>query len=103
MSGSNRSWCRVCGKEYEVCHTCASVKTYTPWRTICDTPQHFKIWVIVDQYKKGIVSKTEAKKMLQRSRIKVSDAAGLLPAVRDIILEILQRASIEADKESKPA
>lgn len=98
---TQKAWCRVCGKEYDVCPTCASVRTYTPWRTICDTSQHYQIWVIVDQYKKGVIGKTAARKMLQRVRIKVGDAKGYIPAVRDMIQEIL-REPAAAKREKDP-
>ena len=62
---ANVSWCRCCGKEYQVCPTCAEVKVYKPWRIICDTAPHYQVWLIVSNYRKGIVDKAEAKKQLE--------------------------------------
>lgn len=97
---TNRTWCRVCGKAYDVCPHCATVRYYTPWRTICDTAQHYQIWVIVDQYKKGILDRAAAKRMLQKHRVRASDWKGYLPPVRDTVQEILKEPA--AKKEEPP-
>lgn len=83
------TWCRTCGKEYKVCPTCAEIRTYTPWRTICCTADHYKIWLAVEQYRKGVIDKKTAKEQLCTIGFNNDESATFIPAVQDIIKDIL--------------
>ena len=56
--------CTICNTEYEYCATCKSVKTLKPWRTITDTIICYKIYMIIHDYKNGVITKENARKKL---------------------------------------
>jgi len=56
--------CAICGKEYEVCSTCASIKSFTPWRTIVDNINCYGIHTALRDYTNGYINKEEAKRLL---------------------------------------
>ena len=64
MSNKINHWCIICGKGYHACDSCDPVKSFTPWRTIADTIDHYKIYMIIKQYNSKMITKTEAKNML---------------------------------------
>ena len=94
------TWCRACGKKYKVCPTCADVKTYTPWRTICCTAEHYKIWLIAEQYKKGIISIDSASEQLHTVLQKEDEVSVMIPAVQDILHDILDSGREQKDEVS---
>lgn len=52
--------CLICGTMYHACDTCQKVKTFTPWRTLCDTQEHYQILLDIKSYDGGLLSKEEA-------------------------------------------
>lgn len=65
MSKSDMSTCIVCGKSYTACLSCRNQDRIKPWRSITDTIDCYKIFLIISQYNNGYVSKEEAKKQLE--------------------------------------
>lgn len=64
MAKELNATCGICGERYHVCNTCKSVKTLKPWRTITDTIDCYKIYMVIHDYKNGILTKENARKML---------------------------------------
>ncbi|SHO53688.1 hypothetical protein [Anaerocolumna xylanovorans] len=58
--------CAICGAKYHFCSGCMNVKTYTPWRTIVDNVEHYKIFIILRDYNNKNIDKSTAKKQLQK-------------------------------------
>lgn len=83
------SWCRICGKTYKVCSHCETVRNRTPWRIITDTAVHYQIWVAISQYQSKIITRQEAREMLSRIAYDRDEEKDFIPAVRDIINEIM--------------
>lgn len=84
--------CAICGEKYHFCLDCGNAKSFTPWRTIVDTMEHYKIYMIVRDYVNKNIDKLEANKQLNQC-----DLIGLesfVLEVKLIITEIL--------KEEKP-
>lgn len=52
--------CIVCGAMYHACDTCQKIKTYTPWRTLCDTMEHYQVLLAIKSYDSGVFTKEEA-------------------------------------------
>lgn len=94
---TTRSKCIVCGKEYDVCLSCKNVKSYRPWRTVCDSIDHYKIHLVLSDHTNGFITSEEAKEQL--SSIKF-DADELLPALKEHIDEI-NRATAPKPKRGK--
>lgn len=66
-------WCVVCGKGYHACDSCNDTKTFTPWRVLADTPEHFAIFMVLRDYNNGVISKDEAKDMLSNYDLREKD------------------------------
>lgn len=69
---NKKAVCRVCGAEYNLCAFCPDTEKFTPWRRLCDTAEHYKLFVLISEYNGGILSKEEAYERLQN--IKIDDA-----------------------------
>lgn len=97
MSKKINHWCVVCGKGYHACDSCDEMQSFTPWRKMTDTPEHYKIFLLVKQYNNNLISKAEAKTML--ANINISDIDTLKDDVKKVLNEIL--AEDVAVKKSK--
>lgn len=100
------SWCRVCGKKYNVCPHCDPNNS---WREICDTLSHYYVWEKVYQYRHKIISKDTAKSELslalnrKTTGFTMEEAETFIPVVRDTIHEILDEPAkiIESSSDVK--
>lgn len=80
--------CIICGTKYHACDTCATISRITPWKRIVDTPNHYKIYLILNDYNYGIIKKQEAKRQLaQCDLINYKTFNKDVVAVIDTILE----------------
>lgn len=100
---ANVSWCRCCGKEYQVCPTCAEVKVYKPWRVICDTAPHYQTWLIVSNYRKGIIDKAAAKEQLAGVKLNEGEIATFLPVIQDLIADINEHDAVSVEETAENA
>lgn len=83
--------CSICGKKYTVCHSCLEQKTFTPWRVVTDTMEHYKIYCVIHAYTIS-GNKEQAKKDLERC-----DLTGLEnfnPEIRDVIKKIMAEPKV---------
>lgn len=64
MSKEINHWCVVCGKGYHACDACNKTLTFTPWRSLTDSMDHFKIFTILKDYNNGLISGEEARQLL---------------------------------------
>ncbi len=58
-------WCAVCGRGYHACDSCAREKAYTSWRTITDTMEHYKIFMILRDYNAREITGEKAAALLE--------------------------------------
>lgn len=93
MAKELNATCAICGEKYHVCATCKSVKTLKPWRTITDTIDCYKIYMIIHDFENGIITKENARKMLDACTLPKT----FQPHIKVVIDEIM---SIE--KKVKP-
>lgn len=94
MAKKINHWCAVCGKGYHCCKSCTEEVAFKPWRTIADTPEHFQIFTILQDYHNGVIDKSEAKVMLSVADLSNKDT--FKDNVRKLLNEIF-------DGEPKPA
>lgn len=87
MSEELNATCSICGKRYHVCHTCKEITSFTPWRTITDTRDHYMIFLALSEYTK-IKNKAKAKNEL--SRCDLSELETFDNDVKRVIKEILK-------------
>lgn len=65
MSEKINHWCVICGKGYHACDSCNQIKSFTPWRTLTDTIEHYQIFSVLQEFNNGIIDKDKAKEMLE--------------------------------------
>jgi hypothetical protein len=85
MSKELNATCSICGERYHVCNTCKSVKTLKPWRTITDTVDCYKIYMIIHDYKNNILTKENARRKLNECTMPQI----FLPHIKAVIDEIM--------------
>lgn len=93
MANELNAVCDICGSKYHVCMTCKSTKTLKPWRTITDTIDCYKIYMVIHDYKNGTLTKENARKMLDECTLPKS----FQPHIKVIIDEIMS-----TEKKIKP-
>lgn len=42
--------CDICGREYDICKTCQGIESFKPWRTVVDTLDHYRIYLVLSEY-----------------------------------------------------
>lgn len=97
MAEKMNARCSICGKGYHVCSTCKSTKTLTPWKTIADTVDCYKIFTVVKQYTDKLITKDKAKEILEQVNI----PKDLLPHIKIVVDEIMLSKTIEKATKTK--
>lgn len=93
MSKEINHWCVICGKGYHACDSCNEIKSFTPWRSLTDTLEHFKIFTVLKDYNNHRISKNEAKKLL--SGIDLSGKDTFKDSARKVLDEILSANTVK--------
>ncbi len=65
MSEYKNAVCAVCGAGYRVCAACRNRKTIKSWRTITDSAECYKIYIILHDYTAGFITRESARRMLE--------------------------------------
>lgn len=99
MSKKPNRYCPICNAHYYVCLSCGDRGT---WKSMCDTPQHYQVYMTLIQYTRKEISKAEAKGYLENIGIKAEDVATFKPEVQNLIKEI-QYEEPKAEKRRKVA
>lgn len=86
MALENNAICAICGKPYRVCHTCQNIKSFTPWRTVTDTLQHYMIYSILWDYTNN---KDRAKAKDELSKCDLSALETFDEDIKSVIKEII--------------
>ena len=89
MSNNINAHCKICGKGYYSCNSCLAQKTIKPWRSIVDSIEHYKIYLIIHEYTIS-KNKENAKQALQ-----AYDLSGLEtfnPEIKAVINEIMSES-----------
>ena len=91
MSEKFNATCAICGKPYKVCRSCQEIKSFTPWRTVTDTLQHYSIFLTLTEY-----AKTKNKEVAREelSTCDLSELDIFKESVRNMIAEIMKEESI---------
>lgn len=88
MAKEINHWCVVCGKGYHACDSCNETKSFTPWRTLTDSIEHFKIFTILKNYNNKLIDKNEAKRLL--SNMDLSDKDSFKDGSKKLLDEIFK-------------
>lgn len=90
--------CAICDKKYHLCKTCEDVKTFSPWRTVTDTIDCYKIFLVLSEYTKT-KNKEQAKKELNTCNLKEKDA--FAPHIKAAIDEIMAEPEVKVETSTK--
>ena len=99
MSEHLNHQCSICGKKYHFCLDCGNAKSFTPWRTIVDTIEHYKIFIIIRDYVNKNINKSEAK--LQLNKLDLSEIDIFVPEIKIVIEDILKEEEVVIKKINK--
>ena len=110
MSQELNATCDICGKKYHICSSCKEVKSFTPWRTVTDTMQHYLIFLALSEYTKT-KDKEKAKEELSKCDLSELDTfnENIKTAIKEImadgkekVVETVSEETIEENVEIKP-
>lgn len=99
MSNKINHWCVVCGKGYHACDSCNETKSITPWRSLTDTVEHFKLFTVLKDYNNKLINKTEARNLL--SNIDLSGKDSFKDSAKNVLEDILKDDVVEPKKMKK--
>ena len=97
MSEKYNATCAICGQPYKICRTCQEIKSFTPWRTITDTLQHYSLFLVLSEYSRT-KDKTKAKDEL--SKCDLSKKESFKDSVKNMIDEIMKEDVIKIIEET---
>lgn len=103
MSGGSGNYlnavCTVCGGKYHVCNDCRNTRTFTPWRTVADSMNCYRIYLILLDYTNGYLDARAA-----GERLKGCDLSGMetfaehiRKAIREILAAEASQGQISAE------
>lgn len=94
MENNINAYCGICGHGYHVCMSCQESKI-SPWRSIVDNMEHYKIFLTIRDYENGYINKEKANKQL--SNIDLSEIENFLPEIKAKIEEIMKVDNVVAE------
>ena len=93
-------YCVVCGVGYHACDSCVKEKTFTPWRTLTDTIEHFKIFMVLKDYNNKMIDRDQAKNLL--SNVDLSGKENFKDSIKRLLADIYFDSNEEIDNEETP-
>ena len=97
MSEKYNATCAICGQPYKICRTCQEIKSFTPWRTITDTLQHYTLFLVLSEYSR---TKDKAKAKDELSKCDLSEKELFKDNVKNMIDEIMKEDVIKIVEET---
>ena len=110
MAQELNATCDICGKKYHICSSCKEVKSFTPWRTVTDTMQHYLIFLALSEYTKT-KDKEKAKEELSKCDLSELDTfnENIKTAIKEImadgkekVVETVSEETVKENVEIKP-
>lgn len=96
------AYCSICGKGYHICNSCKEQQTFKPWRTVVDSIEHYKIYLVLHGYS---ITKDKEKAKSELQKCDLSDLENFKPNIKSVIKEIMaepkknKRTSKNVDEE----
>jgi len=85
--------CAICGEKYHFCKDCSDATSFTPWRTIVDSVEHYKIYLIIHDYTNKHIDKSEAKRLLNERDLVELD--NFVTEIQSVIKDILSYEEVK--------
>lgn len=86
MAEKNNAHCSICGKSYQLCHSCSDQKILKPWRAVTDSIEHYKVYLAIHGY---TLSKNKARAKKELEKCNLSDLNDFKPEIKTVIKEIM--------------
>ena len=96
MANKPNHTCAVCGRQYYACRSCDKRNT---WKSVCDTPQHYQVYITVVQYKRGLIDKETARMYFDRISVTREEMSRFVDGVRDVIGEVFKEDGNTAEED----
>lgn len=93
MAEKNNATCKICGKPYHVCMSCADSMKAHPWKAFTDTANCYKVFQVVRGLSTGVYTKDEAK--VKFKNIDLKDIESFRPHIKDIIKDVLKEEEVD--------
>ena len=97
MSEKYNATCAICGQPYKICRTCQEIKSFTPWRTITDTLQHYTLFLVLSEYSR---TKDKVKAKDELLKCDLSGKESFKDSVKNMIDEIMKEDAIKIIEET---
>ena len=82
--------CQICGKEYYACNKC---RKYNGYKLVVDKPDCYGVYLILTDYRQGVITKKEAEKKLRDNNITLTSLKknkdNYIPEVYDKLVEVM--------------
>lgn len=92
MAENHNAICKICGKSYYACMSCADTMKLHPFKSFTDTSEHFKVFQVVRGLSTGVYTKEEAKEKFKN--INLEDIESFIPHIKDIIKDVLKEEKV---------
>ena len=79
--------CKVCGRLYKACKNCEEGRGMGSWRAVCDTAEHYKIYLTAHAFELGNITAEEA--LAQLRRCSLDGMESFEPTVLTVLDKIL--------------
>ncbi len=83
--------CPICGTRYHVCMDCHKTRTFTPWKSLTDSINCYKIFMILNDHANKNSDSDNTKAKLQRCDL--SHMASFEPGIQTMIRKILDKGN----------
>ena len=93
MAEKNNATCKICGKPYYACMSCADSMKAHPWKAFTDTANCYKVFQVVRGLSTGVYTKDEAKEKFKN--IDLSDLEGYREHIKTLIKDVLKEDKVE--------
>lgn len=93
MAERNNATCKICGKPYYVCMSCADSMKAHPWKAFTDNANCYKVFQVVRGLSTGVYTKEEAKNKFKN--IDLKDIESFRPHIRDIVKNVLKEEKVD--------
>lgn len=86
-------WCALCGTGYHACDSCSKEKTITPWRSLTDTVEHYKVFMVLRDYKNNVINREKAQELL--SGLDLSDKESYKDNAKSVLSDIYMVSTVD--------
>lgn len=90
--------CKICGKSYQVCPTCETVKSFMPWRTLVCSLEEYQVFSILSDYLCNKDAVTAAKS-LDGLKLSKKTIKGYMPDIQKEIAGVYAAAKQTEESE----